>query len=82
MAYLRYEDAAYCILVGAKTRVAPLKMTSIPSLELETCLLGARFVKELSTISTSIPSRNTDILDVMIKNMDLPINEQLQVKIG
>lgn len=35
-------------MIGAKTRVAPLKLLSIPRLELEACVLGARLSKSIT----------------------------------
>lgn len=54
VAYLRIEDegGVECVLVGSKTRVAPLKPMSIPRLELQAGVLGARFAKNLSESQT------------------------------
>lgn len=45
VAYLRFQDSIYveCSLVGAKTKVAPQQPMTIPRLELQAALLGARF---------------------------------------
>lgn len=49
VAYLRIstENNIVCSLVGSKTRVAPLRMTSIPRLELMAALIGARFANNI-----------------------------------
>ncbi|XP_055844833.1 uncharacterized protein LOC129911149 [Episyrphus balteatus] len=49
VAYLRNEtiDGIECSLIGAKTRVAPLKNLSIPRLELQAAVLGARFAQSI-----------------------------------
>ncbi|XP_062713555.1 uncharacterized protein LOC134290427 [Aedes albopictus] len=68
--YLRYEEKEVieCALVGAKTRVAPLKFLSIPRSELQAALLGARLAKTiLASLSTKISKRYfwTDSKDVL-----------------
>ena len=44
IAYFRFEENGVmeCALVGSKTKVAPLTFTSIPRLELQAAVLGAR----------------------------------------
>ncbi|XP_065088896.1 uncharacterized protein LOC135710301, partial [Ochlerotatus camptorhynchus] len=50
VAYLRFEENGVieCSLVTAKTRVAPLKFVSIPRLELQAAVVGARLAKSIA----------------------------------
>ncbi|XP_062713779.1 uncharacterized protein LOC134290623 [Aedes albopictus] len=68
--YLRFQDtkSIECSLVGAKTRVAPLKFLSIPRSELQSCILGVRLSETiLQSLSVKVSRRFfwTDSRDVL-----------------
>lgn len=70
VSYFRFEaeDHIECALIGSKTRVAPIKFISIPRLELQAAVVGARFAKSISAgHSIRIDRRYfwTDARDVM-----------------
>ncbi|XP_074029084.1 uncharacterized protein [Leptinotarsa decemlineata] len=52
-AYLRIfnedKEDTKCSLVGSKTRVAPIKLQTMPRLELDGALMGARFAKTIKS---------------------------------
>ncbi|XP_062541898.1 uncharacterized protein LOC134209893 [Armigeres subalbatus] len=60
VSYLRFNDsdAVECVIVAAKTRVAPLKFQSIPRLELQAAVLGARLAQTiLESLSFGVARR-------------------------
>ncbi|XP_062556957.1 uncharacterized protein LOC134221791 [Armigeres subalbatus] len=70
VSFLRFCDGAQvrCLLVAAKTRVAPLKFLSIPRLELQAAILGARLAQTIiDSLSIRITRRLfwTDSRDVL-----------------
>ncbi|XP_058827460.1 uncharacterized protein LOC131687395 [Topomyia yanbarensis] len=54
VAYLRAEvdGKIHCALVTGKAKVAPLKLTSVPRLELQAAVLGARLVEDICSTHT------------------------------
>ncbi|XP_053691781.1 uncharacterized protein LOC128740267 [Sabethes cyaneus] len=68
--YLRFEnyETVECALVGAKTRVAPLKFLSIPRSELQAAVIGVRLADSiLKSLSIHVRQRTfwTDSKDVL-----------------
>ncbi|XP_062557050.1 uncharacterized protein LOC134221901 [Armigeres subalbatus] len=55
--YLRFRknEEIHCSIVAAKTRVSPLKLTSIPRLELQAAIIGTRLSK---TVCDTLSIRN------------------------
>ncbi|XP_062699634.1 uncharacterized protein LOC115257830 [Aedes albopictus] len=58
VAYLRYTVGAdvRCSLIGSKSKVAPLQLTSTPRLELQAAVIGARMLNTLCS-SLCVPIR-------------------------
>ncbi|XP_055542827.1 uncharacterized protein LOC129728415 [Wyeomyia smithii] len=70
VAYLRFEehDTIECAIIGAKTRVAPLRYVSIPTLELQAAVIGARLANDVMESHTLKPTQRffwTDSRDVL-----------------
>ncbi|XP_062541135.1 uncharacterized protein LOC134209168 [Armigeres subalbatus] len=70
VSFFRFEidDNIECVLVGSKTRVAPIKFVSIPRLELQAAVVGARLARSIvEGHSINIAHRYfwTDARDVM-----------------
>ncbi|XP_055527326.1 uncharacterized protein LOC129719942 [Wyeomyia smithii] len=68
--YLRFEqgNTVECAIVGAKTRVAPLKFVSIPRLELQAAVIGVRLADRImQSLSFHVHQRFfwTDSRDVL-----------------
>ncbi|XP_058840799.1 uncharacterized protein LOC131696266 [Topomyia yanbarensis] len=68
--YLRFQEGntVECALVGAKTRVAPLKFLSIPRSELQAAVIGVRLADTImGSLSIKVQQRYfwTDSRDVM-----------------
>ncbi|XP_053692180.1 uncharacterized protein LOC128740643 [Sabethes cyaneus] len=51
VAYFRFEENGVieCAMIGSKTRVAPLKFLSIPRLELQAAVIGARLAGNIAS---------------------------------
>ncbi|XP_065075705.1 uncharacterized protein LOC135699384 [Ochlerotatus camptorhynchus] len=70
VAYFRFEEKGNteCALVGSKTKVAPLKFLSIPRLELQAAVIGARLAECITNSHRMKISRRvfwTDSRDVV-----------------
>lgn len=70
VAYFRFEErgSIECALVGTKTRVAPLKFVSVPRLELQAAVIGARLATSIASSHRITISRRvlwTDSRDVI-----------------
>ncbi|XP_055527591.1 uncharacterized protein LOC129720178 [Wyeomyia smithii] len=70
VAYLRFEehDTIECAIIGAKTRVAPLRYVSIPRLELQAAVNGAHLANDVMKSHTLKPTQRffwTDSRDVL-----------------
>ncbi|XP_065088427.1 uncharacterized protein LOC135709909 [Ochlerotatus camptorhynchus] len=70
VAYLRFEEQGIveCALVGAKTKVAPLRFVSIPRLELQAAVIGARLANKIMESHKLTPVQRffwTDARDVL-----------------
>ncbi|XP_062698812.1 uncharacterized protein LOC109398619 [Aedes albopictus] len=70
VAFLRFEEDGIveCALIGAKTRVAPLRFVSIPRLELQAAVIGARLANDVMETHKLKPSQRffwSDSRDVL-----------------
>ncbi|XP_062540788.1 uncharacterized protein LOC134208860 [Armigeres subalbatus] len=70
VAYLRFEEngVVECALVGAKARVAPLRFVSIPKLELQAAITGARLANDIMETHKLKPAQRffwSDARDVL-----------------
>lgn len=70
VAYMRFakDGVVECALVGAKTRVAPLRYVSIPRLELQAAVIGARLANHVMESHKLQPTQRffwTDSRDVL-----------------